>query len=207
MTIKELHDHLYDDITRANPKLFMDQYMANLDLVNNADLTNLEDYAYAMQLTCDYAIFLENSGQLKKGLAFLDEAIDMIEHFPNYQKDQLFDVPHYALVLFHKARAFYHLKFYKDSWQIFDRLLKAFPENENYRAWISRIKVKRYETGVWTGLGVMLAAMILRISFNGRFPLFDQVSYWILLVALVGTAAFEVVKRIEIRKLKRMNMF
>jgi tetratricopeptide (TPR) repeat protein len=206
MTIKELHDHMYNDITRANPQLFMDQYKANLDVVNNADLTNLDDFTYAMELTCDYGIFLENSGHFKKAIAYLDEAIDMMEHFPNYQGDELFDVPNYQLVLFHKARAFYHLKFYKDSRLIFDSLRKAFPENEKYRGWISRINVKRYETGVRTGMGVMLVALVVRLVSNGRHSLTANVTYWILLVALVGTVAFEIGKRIELKKLDRMNM-
>lgn len=184
----------------------MDAYKANLDLINNADLTNLDEYAYAMKLTCDYAIFLKNSGHFNKGLLFLDEAIDMMEHFPDYQKKQLFDVPSYELVLFHNARAFYHLKYYNYSKPIFERLMNAFPGNDKYKSWIYRIKVKKYEMGIWTGLGVMLATIILRISFNGRYPLFDQLTYWILLVALIGTVTLVVGKRIELHKLKRINI-
>lgn len=206
MTIKELYDNLYEKDRPKNPKLLMDNYEANLDLINNANLTNLEDYRYVLRLTCDYAITLENSGYFLKGLLYLDEAIERMENFPGYQKDRPFTIPYYELVVFHKARAFYNLRNYKDSQLTFDKLLKAFPDNNKYQGWIFSIKVKRYENWIGMGLGIMLVTLIIKTISNGKFPLLDQVSYWILLLALLATATFEIERRIKLHNLSRMNI-
>jgi len=205
MTIKELHDNLYDQNKPVNPTLFMDIYEANLDLISQVDLTNLDDYASAMRMTCDYAIFLENSGYFLKGILYLEDAIEMMEKYPPYQKDQLFDIDYYELVVFHKALAFYNLQNYKDAKLIFKRLIKAFPDNATYQSWMLRIKVKKYENWMWIGLGVMLATLILRAFLKDNYPLFDQLAYWILILAFISTAICGIGKRIEMNKLKRMN--
>lgn len=206
MTIKELHDNLYDENIPINPKLFMDNYEENMDLISKVDLTNLNDFGYAMRLTCDYGIILENSGNLLKGLMYLDEAIEMMENFPNYQKNQLFNQPYYELVVFHKARAFYNLRNYKDSQLSFDRLNKALPNNDKYQIWTGSLKVRRYDKWIGIGLGVMLVTLIVRTFLDGKYTLLDEISYWILLFSMIFAAIFEVVKLIEKRKLKKMKI-
>jgi len=162
MTVKELHDNLYDEKTPRNPRSFIDSYETSIDLINGVDLSNLIDYDYVMRLTCDCGILLENSGYLKKSIQYLDKAIDLVENFPNYQKEKLFDIQYYELIVFHKARALYNLKKYKDSKLLFDRLDKAFPNNDKYQSWILGIKAKKYDYFIWSGTGVILADLILR---------------------------------------------
>ena len=205
MTIKELHDKLYDEKTPRNPKLFIDNYEANLDLITNVDLTNLHDYDYAMRLTCDYAILLEDSGYLKKGILYLDKAIDLMGNFPDYQKDKLFDIRYYELIVFHKARALYNLKKYSDSLPIFERLDKAFPNNEKYLSWIYGLKRKKYEFYTWIGFGMIMTDLILRTFLKGKNSLFDKVSFWFLLFALIFSVSSEILKRIQLNKQKKIN--
>ncbi|HAH24014.1 MAG TPA: hypothetical protein DCL77_09705 [Prolixibacteraceae bacterium] len=206
MTIQELHDSLYEKGRPKNLQLLMEIYESNLDLINKVDLTNLTEYSYVVQLTCDYAIVLENSGYFLKGLLYLDEAIDQLENFPKTQKELLFDIPSYELVLFHKARAFYNLKNYKDSQLTFDKLHKAFPDNDKYQGWIFRIKVKRYENWIGIGLGVMFCTLLLRTILSDKFPWINNVSYCILLLALVSTTTFEIGKLIKLKKLKQIDI-
>ncbi len=203
MTIKELHDHLYDQKTPRKPRLFIDTYESNIDLINNVDLSILSDYDYAMHLTCDYAILLEDSGYLKKSVLYFDKAIDLMENFPEYQKGNLFDIPYYELILFHKARALYNLKKYKESKVYFDKLDKVFPDKDKYQSWIRAIKRKKYDYMIWIGMGMILLDLILRTFLNGKNPVFDKMSYWFLFIALIFTASFEIIKRIENKKMMK----
>ncbi|HEY3372741.1 MAG TPA: hypothetical protein VGK10_17955 [Prolixibacteraceae bacterium] len=184
----------------------MELFEENLQLISGADLTNVEDYSYAMQLTCDYGISLENSGSFLKGLLYLEDAIDLMEKFPPYQNEQLFAVQAYELAVFHKARAFYNLTNYKDSLLTFKSLHEAFPEKEQYRSWIFLLKVKKFENWIWIGMGVMLVTLIIKTFLNGKFPWVDQVAYWILLLALISTLAFEIGKRLQLKKLNGMKI-
>jgi tetratricopeptide (TPR) repeat protein len=200
MTIKELHDNLYDKKIPRNSQLFIDTYETNTDLIDNIDLSNLIEYDYAMRLTCDYAILLEDSGYLKKGILYLDKAIDLMENFPDYQKDKLFDIKYYELIVFHKARALYNLKKYKDSRLIFDRLNNAFPNNDKYQSWVLGIKGKRYERLTWIGVGLVLIDLILRTSLKGKSSVFDKVSYWFLFFALIFSVTIVIIKKIQLQK-------
>jgi len=129
----------------------------------------------------------------------------IVENFPNYQKEKLFDIQYYELIVFHKARALYNLKKYKDSKLLFDRLDKAFPNNDKYQSWILGIKAKKYDYFIWSGTGVILADLILRTFLKGKFPLFDKLSLWILIFALIFSATFEIIKRIELKKRKKRH--
>jgi tetratricopeptide (TPR) repeat protein len=202
MTISDLYDNLYDERTPRNPRLFIDTFESNFVLLNNVDLSNLHDYDYVMRLTCDYAILLEDSGFLKKSIPYLDKAIALMEKFPNYQKEKLFEIKYYELIVFHKARALYNLKRYKDSKLLFDRLDKAFPNNDQYQSWILGIKAKRYDYLIWSGTGVLLTDMIFRTLIKGKFPLIDKLTLWILILSLFFSVTFEIIKRIELKKRK-----
>jgi tetratricopeptide (TPR) repeat protein len=199
MTIKELHDNLYDEKPLRNPRFFIDTYEKNIDLINNVDISNLIDYDYAMRLTCDYAILLEDSGYIKKSIQYLDKAIDLMENFPNFQKDKLFDIHYYELIVFHKAHALYNLKKYKDSLLIFERLDKAFPNNDKYLGWIYGIKSKKYELYSNVGLGLILADLILGIFFKGKNHQFDIFLLWVLIFALIFLISSDILKRIQLR--------
>ena len=168
-------------------------------------MSNLNDYDCAIRLTCDYAILLEDSGYLKKSIPYLDKAIHLMENFPDYQMEKLFDIKYYELVLFHKARALYNLKKYKESKLLFDRLYKAFPNNDKYQSWILGIKAKRYNYLIWSGTGVILADLIFRTLFKEKFPLIDKLSLWVLILSLIFSITFEIIKRLELRKQKINN--
>jgi tetratricopeptide (TPR) repeat protein len=205
MTIKKLHDNLYDEKTSRNSRMFIDSYEANIDLINSVDLSNLTDYDFAMRLTCDYAILLEKAGNLKKSIPYFDKAIKMLENFPDFQENKFFDIQYYELTMFHKARALYNLKKYKDSQLIFDGLNKAFPNNDKYQSWIIGIKSKKYDFLIWTGMGVILTLLILRTFLEGKYTLFNKLSFWTLLFVLIFTAVLGIVKQIVIRKQKKKN--
>ena len=125
-----------------------------------------------------------------------------MENFPEYQKDKLFDIKYYELIVFHKARALYNLKKYKDSQLIFDRLDKVFPNNDKYQSWILGIKRKKYDYLIWIGMGMILFDLILRTFLNGKNPIIDKISFWFLFFALIFSITIEIIKRIQLHKQK-----
>lgn len=206
MTIKELHDSLYDEKKPVNPSLFIDTYENNIDIINKVDMSDLQDYDYVMHLTCDYAILLEDAGYLKKSILYLDKAINLIENFPEYQSKNLFDIYYYELIVFHKARALYNLKKYKEAKVLFDKLDKVFPDNDKYQSWTLGIKAKKYNYLIWICSAVIFAVLILRTFLEDKYPLFDILSLWILGFALIFSAIFEITKHIDLKKSKKKNI-
>ena len=203
MTIKDLYDNLYDEKTSRNSRMFIETYEANYELISNVDISNLADYDFAMKLTCDYAILLETDGYLKKSIPYFDKAINMLENFPEYPQNKLFDIKYYEMTLFHKARVLFNLKKYKDAHLIFDKLNKAFPNNDKYQSWIIGIVSKKYDFLIWSGMGVILAFVILRTFLEGKYPLFNRLSFWALLFVLIFTSVLVIVKQFVVRKQKK----
>ena len=205
MTIKELHDNLYNDESPRDQRNLINSYESNVDLINNVDLSNLEDYDYAMRLTCDYSIALVDLGYIKKGISYCDKAINLIENFPGFNKDKLFDIRYYELVLFNKAKALYKLKKYKESSLIFETLNKNFPQNDYYISWIYGLKNRKYDLISKIGYYVMLISIILNILFNKTSPNIYIYIYFLLIFSLSFTVIFEIIKRIKLYKSKQLN--
>jgi tetratricopeptide (TPR) repeat protein len=198
MTVKELHDNLYDQNVQWSSKTIIKVYEANLDLITSVDLTNLADYDYSMRMTCDYAIALEISGYNKKSIVHLNHAIQLIENFPAYQEKNLFDLQYYELAIFHKARALFDSKKYKDSELLFKRLLQAFPDNDRYQNWNLNLINRRYNVIIRFSFGIMLTTLVLRTFISGKFAIFDRVSLQVLGLSLMFSVFCEIARRIVI---------
>ena len=205
MTIKELYDNFYESNTPRNPRLFVDYYEKNYVIISNTDLSNLIDYDLAMRLTCDYAISLESLGYLKKGVEYLDKAISLMENFPNYEKEKLFEIYYYESLIFHKARALYNMKKYKESLIYFNQLDKAYPDNDKYSGWLIGLKYKKFEIFSWIGTIMMLIVLLVRIFFKGNNPTFDYVTLWLLPFSFLLFAIPETIRQFLKYKLKKIN--
>lgn len=205
MTLQELHDYLYDSKTPRNPRLFIDNYENNLILISNADLSILTEYDYAMRLTCDYAISLESTGHLKKGIEYIDKAIDLIENFPDFQKDKLYEIQYYELMKFHKARALYNLKKYDESLSIFEELDRVFPKNDKYISWINGIKNKKIDRLTWIATGIMLIILLSRTFYRGKNITFDNYTFWLLFLSFLFFIVCFVLNMIQRARQKKIN--
>ncbi len=205
MTIKELHDNLYNEESPRNYRYLLNYYETNRDLIENVDLSNLDDYDYAMKLTCDYSLALFDLGYAKKGILYSDKAISLIENFPNFDKDKLFDIRFYELILFNKAKALYNLKKYKESALIFEKLNKQFPENDFYLSWIYGLKNRKYQLLSNIGLYVMLFSIILNIFFEKTSRNFYIYIYFLLIFSLIFATISKIIFEIKRYKLKKLN--
>ena len=205
MTIKELHDNLYNEESPKNQRYLLEYFESNLDIINNVDLTNLIDYDFVMKLTCDYSLALLDLGYIKKGILFCDKSIKLIENFPAFDKEKLFEVRCYELILFNKAKALYKIKKYKDSSLIFNKLNKKFPENDYYLSWIYGLKNNKYESISKVGYFVMLLSIILNIFADKTNQNTYIYIYSLLVFSLSFFVIFEIIKRIRQYKFKRLN--
>jgi len=208
MTIQELYDILYDSNTPRNPNLFIETYENNYVLIRNVDLTNLLDYEYTMWLTADYAISLENKGYLQKGIEFLDKAINLFENYPNYRKEKLFEIEYYESLIFHKARALYNLKKYRESLPLFKELDKAFPNNDKYLGWVNGIRNQAIDRLTWIATGIMFSLLMLRTFFKGINITFDKTTFWLLFSSFLFFNAcflFNIIQRIRNKKITPQN--
>jgi len=204
MTLFELHDTLLDRKILKNPKSFIALYEANSDLIAQTDLSNIEEYKCLMNITCEYAHKLVKTGQLKKGLLFLDEATDLMESFPEYNRDYIFEVANYERAVSSKAVIFYNLRKFEKALSLYKRLNAAFPTNESYQGWIYRVKARRYGNLSWTGVVLVFADVVLRLIFDDtRFAAYND-SYWILASGISLYLFFEILRRIAKSKHKKL---
>jgi len=194
MTIKELFDNLYDEKTPKSSQSFIKAYETNIELIENVDLSIITDYDYAMCMTKDYAIELHNLGYYKKSLQFLNKSIHMMENFPGFDKNKLFDLSSYENIVFYKARSLYHLKYYKKSLVIFKELYTAFPDNDLYYNWINSIKITKYDYCISIGLGIFFIILFSRLFLREQHQLFYEISFWLMQIPLLFTIILIIIR-------------
>lgn len=204
MTLFELHDTLLDRKILKNPKSFIALYEANRQLITQVDLSNMEEYKCLINITCEYAHKLVKTGQLKKGMLYLNEATDLMENFPEYNRDYLFEVANYERTVSTKAVLFYNMRKFEKALSLYKKLNAAFPGNESYQGWIYRVKARRFGNLSWTGVAIVFADVVLRLIFDEtRFAAYND-SYWILASGIVVFLVFEFLRRISKRKHKKL---
>jgi tetratricopeptide (TPR) repeat protein len=203
MTIEELFDNLCGEKSKLNRRQYIAQFEENIDLINNTPLSNLTHYDYVMRLNSDYGIALRSLGYYTKSLVFLDKAINLIETFPNFKKDKLFEVRSYELVKENKAIALYNLKKYNDSLIIYLELDNAFPNNEKYLGWVYGIKSRKYLLYSNAGLVLGISCILGQLFFKGLSPQLDLILLVLLIFAFLFAGICDLKKRSLLEKAKK----
>jgi hypothetical protein len=73
--IKKLYDKIYSDGIQKDPKIFIDIYEENKNLIEGADKsTSNPDYDGIMRITAEYALSLSQYGSSRKSIQYLDKS-------------------------------------------------------------------------------------------------------------------------------------
>jgi hypothetical protein len=78
--IKKLYDKIYSDGIQKDPKIFIDIYEENKNLIEGADKsTSNPDYDGIMRITAEYALSLSQYGSSRKSIPYLDKSIQLFK--------------------------------------------------------------------------------------------------------------------------------
>lgn len=148
--IKILYDKIYSDQSRKDPKLFIDFYERNKNLIEGADSsTSNPDYDDIMRITSDYALSLSQYGSSRKAIPYLDKAIQL---FKDSSLTDLTKVYMYEILVWTRGVENYDRKKYSIAKSDFQYLVENYPENDKYKRWLlaSRtIQLKKFVNYLW----------------------------------------------------------
>jgi len=159
--IKVLYDKIFSDGIQKPPKVFIDIYEENKNLIEGADhsISN-PDYDGIMRITAEYALSLSSYGSSAKSIPYLDKAIQL---FKNSPQTDLSKVQMYEVLVWARGIENYNQKKYSLAAKDFQYLVYNYPDNDKYKNWLlasKTIRAKKYLNYIW-GLAL--------ISFIGYF--------------------------------------
>lgn len=178
--IKTLYDKIYSDRVTKDPKIFINIYEENKNLIEGADnSTSNPDYKGIMRITADYALALSQYGSSRKSIPYLDKAIQL---FKNSSLTDLKELQMFETLVWARGVENYNQKKYSLSSTDFQYLVDNYPENDKYRNWLiasKTIKTKKYLNFIW---GFAMVGFIWYLmATNDR----DQNSNYFLVAAIV----------------------
>lgn len=148
--IKILYHKIYSDQSTKDPKLFIDFYECNKNLIEGADSsTSNPDYDDIMRITSDYALSLSQYGSSRKAIPYLDKAIQL---FKDSSLTDLTKVYMYEILVWTRGVENYDRKKYSIAKSDFQYLVENYPENDKYKRWLlaSRtIQLKKFVNYLW----------------------------------------------------------
>ncbi len=155
--IKILYDKIYSDGIQKPPKVFIDNYEENKNLIESADTsTSNPDYDGIMRITAEYGLALSSYGSSKKSLSYLDKAIRL---FKDSSADDLTKVPIYETLVWVRGTENYNQKKYSLAAKDFQYLVDNYPDNDKYRNWVlasKTIQMRKYINYVWGAAAVCI---------------------------------------------------
>ena len=148
--IKSLYDKIYSDRETKDPKIFIDIYEENKNLIESADnSTSNPDYKGIMRITADYALALSQYGSSRKSIPYLDKAIQL---FKNSSLTDLKEVQMFETLVWARGTENYNQEKYSLASTDFQYLADNYPDNDKYRNWLiasKTIKTKKYLNFIW----------------------------------------------------------
>jgi len=115
----------------------------SLLLDNKSTFQNRDDFNDYVSVLAQYVISLENLGRYSKTIKYADKASNIIDSRADNYGINLMEFTTYWSILTSKGRALYNLKDYKNSIQVFDRLLTWDKDNDNFKNWRDAAKAKK----------------------------------------------------------------
>jgi len=145
--IKILYDKIYSDKSTKDPKLFIDFYERNKNLIEGADSsTSNTDYDDIMRITSDYALSLSQYGSSRKAIPYLDKAIQL---FKDSSLTDLTKVYMYEILVWTRGVENYDRKKYSIAKSDFQYLVENYPENDKWLLASRTIQLKKFVNYLW----------------------------------------------------------
>lgn len=115
----------------------------SLLLDNKSTFQNRDEFNHYVSVVGQYVISLENLGRYSKTIKYADKSLTLIDSKADDYGITLKDFTTYWSILTSKGRALYNLKDYKNSIQVFDKLLTWDKDNDNFKNWRDAAKTKK----------------------------------------------------------------
>lgn len=194
--IKILYDKIYSDGIQKPPKVFIDIYEENKNLIEGADTSTFNpDYDGIMRITAEYGLSLSQYGSSKKSIPYLDKAIQL---FKNSSETDLAKIQMYETLVWARGVENYNQKKYSLASPDFQYLVDNYPDNDMYRNWLlasKTVQAKKYVNYVWAAAAVCLFWESMVNKEDGQLKNYIIVTTAILFViAIVGEIANAIIK-------------
>lgn len=134
--IENLYNKIYNGAERISGRSFIKLFEDNRILIENTNIsTSDEVYKIIRILISDYAIYLEENGNIKKSIPYLNKAIALYEKDKENYEINLFTIPYYETLIWKRAKSYYESNQYNLSKSDLGNLVKNFPDNDKYYNW------------------------------------------------------------------------
>ena len=133
----------------------------SLLLDNKSTFLNRGDFNSYVLVVAQFVISLENIGKYTKAVKYSNRLLALIDCNVNKYGIRLIDFAPYWSILASKGRALYYLKDYKNSAQIFDKLLIWDRDNDNFKNWrdaANRKKLNSINNYLYIIAGILLVS-------------------------------------------------
>lgn len=179
----------FDKLGNSDNLALIQFYEANLESINHIDTSQDNNhYDSKMRLQSEYGLSLVSAGYYTKALMVLADSIQMFENSPSIENDKIYTITYFEHLLWNYGVALWETKRIHDATLLFERLVRNYPKNEKYRAWLNGLKaekIKKITKPFWIICGIWLL---------GELTLFEKFDPSIqLTLALVGVLFLVVV--------------
>jgi len=131
----------FSDLHNFSDLAFIKFYEKNKILIDSIDINKSDDnYNTRLRFLSEYGISLTGSGNYRKSVEILGQAIPLYENAPNPECEQFKEIPYVEKLLWNYGYALHQINQTKKSIEIFKRLNNLYPENDLYRNWYFGLK-------------------------------------------------------------------
>lgn len=134
----------FEKIEKSDCLTMIKFYESNIETINLLNPKQDENqYNFKMRLQSEYGLSLLNAGHFTKSVSIINDSITMFENSTTIEKKQLHKIAYFEHLLWNYGVALWETKNIPEATKIFKKLVKTYPMNEKYKAWLNGLKVEK----------------------------------------------------------------
>ena len=193
--IESIYDIIYKNDSTKNPESFIEIVEPKISIIESFKPTDQNDYFKTTRIISDYSLMLSKIGDVKKSRIYLDKAIRLIENDKKLIGKNLFQESLYEALIANRAVNNFHIRKYKLAKNDFKDLTINFPNNENYKKWLNKIRNKKFRLIEGGFLILIIIGTISSLYFVRNDGILNILSIAILIIGLTGSLTSKIIKR------------
>ena len=193
--IENIYDRIYKDDSTKKPELFIEIVEPEISFIESIKPTNQNDYFKTTRIISDYSLMLSKIGDVTKSRIYLDKAIRLFENDKNLKGRNLFQESMYETLIANRAVNKYYVREFKSAENDFKGPTNNFPNNENYKKWLNKIQNRNFRLIEWGFLILIIIGTISSLYFDKNDGILNILSIVILIIGLIGSLTFEIIRR------------
>lgn len=134
----------FEQLSKSDDLVMIKFYESNIDLIENTPYQP-QEFDHKLKMTGEYGLSLVSAGLYSKATKVLKSVIQQFKIIAERKDKDPYEITYFEHLLWNYGVALWEIKNTKETKIVFEELVKHYPKNEKYHAWLNGLKANKIQ--------------------------------------------------------------